>query len=106
MATANYPTQTVNYQPTGDYRPTSSLAVVSLVTALFGLITFGVGSIVGIVTGHIALRDTRGEHKKGRSAAIAGLLVGYIGIVPAALLCITIVMLVAGAASTGSTSTY
>jgi hypothetical protein len=95
MTTANYPAQTVTGQPTGDYRPTSSLAVVSLVTALFGLITFGVGSVFGIVTGHLALRDTRGEHKKGRSAAIAGLLVGYIGVIPAALLCIAIVMIVA-----------
>jgi hypothetical protein len=84
--------QTATYQPTGDYRPTSSLAVVSLVTALFGLITFGVGSIFGIVTGHVALGDTRGEHKKGRGAAIAGLLVGYIGIVPAVLICTVVVM--------------
>jgi len=103
MATTNYAAPTVNVRPTGDYRPTSTLAVVSLVTSLFGFVTFGLGSVIAIVTGHFAIRDTRGEAKKGRGSAVAGLLIGYVGVVPIVVLSIIVVL--GFATSGGGTNT-
>lgn len=38
--------------------PTCGLAVGSLVCSLIGLVTFGLGSILGIILGHLALPET------------------------------------------------
>lgn len=49
------------------------LAIVSLVTAFFV-------SIAAVITGHIALGQIKRTHEKGRGLAIAGLILGYLGI--------------------------
>jgi len=51
------------------------LAIVSLVT---GVLTI---SLVAIITGHIALSQIKNTLEKGRGLAIAGLVLGYAGIV-------------------------
>ncbi|MEO6200199.1 MAG: DUF4190 domain-containing protein [Cryobacterium sp.] len=51
------------------------LAIVSLVT---GILTI---SLVAIITGHIALSQITKTLEKGRGLAIAGLVLGYAGIV-------------------------
>ncbi len=58
----------------GDTRPedrTNTLAIVSFVSSF-------VISIVGIVTGHMALRQIRRSGEGGRGLAIAGLVIGYV----------------------------
>src|SRR5687768_13156714 len=58
--------------------PTSGMAVASLVCSLVGLVTFGLGSIPGIILGHLALPETRSGRRGGHGLAIAGLIIGWI----------------------------
>ncbi|EYR62391.1 membrane protein, partial [Actinotalea ferrariae CF5-4] len=61
--------------------PTEPLAVVSLVAAVLGLTALpGLGSVVGVVAGHVALRRVRSSGGGGEALAKGGLVVGYIGI--------------------------
>lgn len=61
--------------------PTETLAIVSLVTAVLGLTALPLlGSVVGVVTGHVALRRVRTSGRGGEALAKGGLVVGYIGI--------------------------
>jgi hypothetical protein len=61
--------------------PTDPLAIVSLVAAVLGLTALpGLGSVVGIVTGHLALRRVRTTGRGGEGLAKGGLVVGYIGL--------------------------
>ena len=73
-------------------RPTNTLALVSLVTALiapFGHVT-GVGGftliIVSIVTGHMARAQIRRTGEDGATLALIGLVISYIHLALTALL--------------------
>ena len=57
--------------PTEKY---NALAIVSLVTGVLFI------SLVAIITGHIALSQINKSQEKGRGLAIAGLVLGYAGI--------------------------
>ena len=59
---------------------TNSLSVVSLVTAVLWLC--GLGSLIAVVTGHVGLSQIRrsGGSEGGRGLAVAGLIVGYLGL--------------------------
>jgi hypothetical protein len=76
------------------YRPatgtrTSGLAIASLVTGLF-FWCWVIPGIVSIVLGHIALEsiEDSGGTKTGRGMAIAGIVLGWVGIGVVALLVI------------------
>jgi predicted outer membrane lipoprotein len=72
-------------QPTA---PTSGLAVTSLVLSLVGLLlccAFGIPSLIAVICGHLALRETKSGAKSGQGMAVAGLVMGYLIIVPAIL---------------------
>lgn len=60
---------------------TNTLAVVSLISSLVGvfLIPF-IGQIVGIITGHLSLSQIKTTGEGGRGLALAGLIIGYVGI--------------------------
>jgi hypothetical protein len=61
-------------------RQTSSLAVVSLVSGILGWSLLPlIGSIVAIVTGHMARSEIRRapERLEGDGLALAGLILGY-----------------------------
>jgi len=63
------------------YRQTSALAIVSLVAGLLGWSLLPViGSIVAIVTGHLARAEIRRrpEALEGDGLAVAGLVLGYV----------------------------
>ncbi|HTL85117.1 MAG TPA: DUF4190 domain-containing protein [Acidimicrobiia bacterium] len=68
--------------PPGAQRPTNSLSVISLV---FGCAQFVVcpvvGAIVAVVTGHISRGQIKRRNEQGAGMALAGLILGYIGIV-------------------------
>lgn len=65
-------------------RPTSGLALTSLIcgvtgAALFWLFVTMLASIVAVITGHLALRQIKANPALGgRGMAIAGLIMGYI----------------------------
>ena len=60
---------------------TNGLAIVSLVSSLVGIFIIPfIGSIVGIITGHMALGQIKRTGENGRGLALAGTIVGYVGI--------------------------
>jgi len=59
-------------------RPTSGLAVASLVLGIVWI--WGIGSILAVVFGHIALSETKDGRKGGQGMAIAGVVLGWIGV--------------------------
>jgi hypothetical protein len=82
-------TQTPGFGETANtvaYRTTNALAIVSLVASLLGFFTFGLGSLAGIVCGHIALSQIKTKNQDGGGMAVAGLVIGYIPIGLAILL--------------------
>ncbi|MDR7192884.1 DUF4190 domain-containing protein [Luteimonas terrae] len=63
------------------YRQTSAMAIISLVAGLLGWSLLPViGSVVAIVTGHLARAEIRRrpEALDGDGLAIAGLVLGYL----------------------------
>ncbi len=83
---------------------TNPLAIVSLVASLVGIFVIPViGQIVGIVTGHISLKQIKTSGERGRGMGLAGLLIGYISLGLAALLIVGFIILVAvSAGASGS----
>ncbi|WP_234322583.1 DUF1707 and DUF4190 domain-containing protein [Streptomyces sp. NRRL S-350] len=59
--------------PPPQVRPTNVLAVVSLMCGLTGL------SLPAVVTGHVARAQIRRDNSAGDSAAVLGLVIGYLG---------------------------
>ncbi|KQQ64704.1 DUF4190 domain-containing protein [Microbacterium sp. Leaf320] len=90
---AGYPTYAAPIYPPA--RPTSGLAVTSLICGIAGIVLFWaliplLASIVAVITGHMALRQTKANPAiGGRGMAFAGLIMGYIMV---GFLVITIVM--------------
>lgn len=88
-----YPMHGGQYMPAS--RPTSGLAITSLVCGIAGVALFWLflpmlASIVAVITGHMALRQiTANPNLGGRGMAIAGLIMGY---VMAALLVISVAL--------------
>lgn len=58
-----------------DFKSLNTLAVVSLASAVSG-----VGALMAIITGHISLAQIKSSGESGRSMAVIGLVLGYIGI--------------------------
>jgi hypothetical protein len=60
---------------------TNVLAIVSLIASIAGIVIFWfIGSVVGIICGHISMNQIKKTGEEGRGLALAGLIVGYIGI--------------------------
>jgi hypothetical protein len=58
-----------------DFTKLNTLAVVSLATAVTGF-----GAVAAIITGHISLSQLKKSNESGRPLALAGLILGYVGI--------------------------
>ncbi|MFD4420748.1 DUF4190 domain-containing protein [Agromyces sp. NPDC058484] len=65
-------------QPAGP--KTNVLAIVSLVASIAGFIIWGIGFVAGVICGHISLSQIKKTGEQGRGMAVAGLIIGYIGI--------------------------
>ncbi|BDZ55549.1 DUF4190 domain-containing protein [Agromyces marinus] len=78
---------------------TNVLAIVSLVSAFFV-------SLVAIITGHIALSQIKKTGEQGRGLAIAGLIIGYVGLVLGIIALIAYFALIATAVSSGVITSY
>jgi hypothetical protein len=76
---------------------TNSLAVAALVCGILQFIVFWViGAIAAIVLGHIARNQIRQRGERGAGLALAGLILGYVGL---ALIVIIVVIVIAVAGS-------
>ena len=88
------------YQPQGAYpygasSRTSGLAIASLVLGILWL--YWIGSILAVIFGHIAINQAKKDPAlRGKGMAIAGLVLGYIGI---GLLVVTIMVAAASSPS-------
>ena len=63
--------------------PTSTLAIISLIAGLLGFTMFPfIGSIVAIITGMMAQKETRAipPQASGDGLALAGIIMGWIGV--------------------------
>ena len=82
-------------------RTTSPMAVISLVSGILGwsLVPF-IGSIVAVVTGHMARGEIRRapDRLEGDGMAIAGLVLGYASIAMAVFAVVTFVIFFGGLA--------
>ena len=83
-------------------RPTSSLAIVSLVSGILGwtLLPF-LGSVAAVICGHLARAEIRRapDRLEGDGLAIAGLVLGYLSIAMAVLVVVAIFLLFGGLAA-------
>ena len=84
--------------PAAAPRPTSGLAVTSLICGIAGLVLFWafvplLASIAAVITGHMALGQTKRDPRiAGRGMAIAGLIMGYAGVAIAAFMLISVII--------------
>jgi uncharacterized protein DUF4190 len=86
----NYPNQQVaygnpsysvaGYQPYGYAQPPGSngLAIAAMVVSFAGLITCGIGALVGLILGVVALNQIKQTGQEGRSMALTAIWVGAI----------------------------
>jgi hypothetical protein len=83
------------------YRQTSSLAVVSLVMGIVGWTVFPfLGSLVAIVTGHMARAEIRRQPQalEGDGLAVAGLVLGWLAVIGSILVVVAFVLFFGGLA--------
>lgn len=66
--------------------PSSGAATASLVLGIvgitFGWCLLGIPCILAVIFGHVGLAATRDNQRSGRGLAVAGLVLGYICVVP------------------------
>lgn len=80
-----YPAQAYDGYPSAPYGQgfppppgTNGMAIGALVASLVGIITCGLGSIVGAILGHVALNQIKKTGQEGHGMALAGVIVGWI----------------------------
>ncbi len=84
------------------YRPpttsTNGMAIASLVCSIAGLLTCGIGSLLGVIFGHIGLSQIKqgGGTQPGRGLAVAGLVIGYL------MIALGVVLIIIGVAADSS----
>lgn len=85
----SYPQPYYPPPPAPVIRPTSGLAVASMIAGIFGVLggwcMFGIPCFAAILLGHAAVRETKSGERGGHGMAIAGLIMGYLLGVPIAL---------------------
>jgi hypothetical protein len=80
---------------------TNGLAIAALVLGILWL--YWVGSILAVIFGHVALSQINRTGQQGRGLAIAGLVLGYIGV--GFLVLVIVIGIVASTAHVGSVTT-
>jgi Domain of unknown function (DUF4190) len=85
------------YDPYSPPRPpgTNGKAIGSLVTSLVGVLFCGLPSIVGMILGVMAMRETKQTGQEGYGLALAGVIVGAIAVVGWLLYVVFVVFLIA-----------
>lgn len=84
-------------------RPSSTVAVWALVLGCVGVLAgwclMGVPCVIAVALGHVALAQTKDDRMSGRGMAVAGLVLGYVSLIPAIIL----IFWVAAGGMTGGT---
>jgi hypothetical protein len=76
-----YPAAAGYYQGYDPYRPikppgTNGKAIAALVTSLVGLLCCGLPSLVGLILGVVAMRETKRTGQDGYAIALVGAIIG------------------------------
>lgn len=91
----DYGLQGPYYQNPGGWRPTNQLAIASLICACAQLLIPILTAIPAIILGHMARRQIRRTGENGAGLALAGLIVGYAGVILTIALVIVAIILFA-----------
>ena len=75
-----YPAYQQPYSPYPPAPPTNGLAIAALVCGVGGFVV-GLSFIPAIICGHLARRQIRETGQQGAGLALAGLILGYVGII-------------------------
>lgn len=96
------------YAPAPATKPTNTMAIISMISSIIGWFSFGILCIVGVILGHISMKQIKRTGEGGRGMALAGLIVGYIGIAGwiIGLIIFIIFMSVLGASLAASGTSY
>ena len=80
---------------------TNTLAIVSLVASIVGFVWIlpFIGSLVGVITGHMALNQLKTNGEKGRGLALAGTIIGWVGLAFTIIIGIVIIVAILGFAA-------
>lgn len=78
---------------------TNAFAIVALVTSIVGI------SIAGVIFGHLSLSQIKKTGEKGYGMALAGLIIGYVGVGIGVLFVIFYILLIMGTIGTGIATT-
>ncbi|MFC6011867.1 DUF4190 domain-containing protein [Nocardia lasii] len=93
------------YQPYGQVpQGTNGMAIGALVSSLIGFCTCGIGSVVGIILGVLALNQLKERGGEGKGLAQAGIWIGALSIVGWVLYFVLVVVL--GVVGEMNSSTY
>ncbi|TFD71828.1 DUF4190 domain-containing protein [Cryobacterium sp. Hb1] len=85
--------------PYGQQNPQDKYNVLSIISLVTSILLV---SVVGIVTGHIALSQIKKTGEKGRGLALWGTILGYVGLLGGTIFTIITIAFVIAAASTGA----
>ncbi|HWI44162.1 MAG TPA: DUF4190 domain-containing protein [Nocardioides sp.] len=95
------------YQAPYGYQPaqtTNGLAIASLVVSIISITAFcGLTGIVGAILGHVARKQIRERNQGGAGMALAGIIIGWIGV---ALVVVFALVMIIAIASDDSSTTY
>ncbi len=96
--------QQQGYQPMpyGGQRQTNGLAIASLICGVCQIFFWFVAGIPAIVLGHMARRQIKQTGEDGAGLALAGMLLGYAGLVLTILFGIAVALLAVAAAHSGN----
>jgi hypothetical protein len=78
------------YPPMMPAQPTSGLAIGAMICGIAEIFTLGLAAIPAIILGHLARAQIRQTGERGDGMAIAGLVLGYLGIAGWALVILAI----------------
>jgi len=92
MSDINFPESVEpTYQPPVADKPTNTMAVISLISGILGLTVVPfLGSIIALVLGYMARKEIKESDgaQEGDGIAVAGLVMGWIGVGLGACACI------------------
>lgn len=82
-------------------KSTNTLALLSMIVSLVSIVFAGFFSLVGVIMGHIALKQIKQTGEEGRGLALIGLIVGYVqlGLIVLGVIGFTALTLIAMASS-------
>jgi hypothetical protein len=78
------------YPPMMPAQPTSGLAIGAMICGIAEIFTLGFAAIPAVILGHLARAQIKRTGERGDGMAIAGLILGYLGIAGWALIILAI----------------